>query len=535
MATKATTPKTTRTRAKRSTNGSPQSLKSFNPRTGETIREIPAVSPSEVKDYVEQARKVAPEWGAIDPEGRVRILRNIRTNMKAKADEIVEVVSAETGKPKAEALAHEVLAPMLQLAYLEHLAPKVLKTKRVAPVIGPILGYKARMEFRPFGVVGCITPWNFPIANSFLAIASPLFAGNSIVVKPSEVTPGCGEMLREILDPLPSGVATVIQGGGDVGAALVDAPCDKISFIGSPVTGRKICEAASKHLTPVVMELGGKDAAIICSDADVDLTSSGIVWGAFANAGQICASIERAYVVDSIADEFQEKLLAKLARLEQGEDIGSLTFPRQLDIVSKQVDDAVKKGATVLAGGSGVGKKNEKGTLWYAPTVITDVTDDMTVVKDETFGPILTIVRVRDEEEALQRANNDGVNLTASVWTKDSKKRERLVHGLRAGSITHNMHIETATGAWGTWGGVGDSGFGRLNGELGILEFTVPTHVSYPAMPKMKRSFWYPYDQGSEHLTRSMIDFLGSKEAPKKLSAIKGVLKDFTKIAKSRL
>ncbi len=518
----------------KSQNGS-SSLKSFNPRTGDTMREIAAVSPAEVRDYVEQARKVAPEWGAIDPEGRARIIGKIRTRIKEKTDDIVEVVSAETGKPPAEALLHEVLTPLLQLAYLQHLAPKVLKRKRVAPVIAPLLGFKSRMEFRPFGVVGCITPWNFPITNSFLALASPLFAGNTIVVKPSEVTPGCGEMLREILEPLPSGVATVIQGGGDVGAALVDAPCDKISFIGSPVTGRKICSAAAEHLTPVVMELGGKDSAIICSDADIDLTTSGIMWGAFANAGQICVSIERAYVVDEIADEFQEKLLSKLARLEQGVDIGSLTFAPQLDIVSGQVDDAVAKGATVLAGGTGAGKKNENGSLWYAPTVITDVTSDMTVLKNETFGPILTLIRVRDEDEALQRANTDGVNLTASVWTRDSKKRERLVHGLRAGSITHNFHIESAGGAWGTWGGVGESGFGRLNGELGLLEFTVPTHVSYSAMPKMKRSVWYPYDAGSERLTRSLIDFFGSKEAPQKLSAIKGVLKDFTKIAKSRL
>jgi acyl-CoA reductase-like NAD-dependent aldehyde dehydrogenase len=520
---------------KTSSNGSPQTLKSFNPRTGETMREIPAIAPAEVRDVVDQARKVAPEWGAIDVEGRVRHLREIRLRLKQRADDIVQVAADETGKPAHEALAHEVLTPMLQLAYLEHLAPKVLKTKRVAPVIGPLLGYKSRMEFRPFGVVGCITPWNFPITNSFLALASPLFAGNTVVVKPSEVTPGCGEALRDLLDVLPSGVATVIQGGGDVGAALVDAPCDKISFVGSPVTGRKICASAAEHLTPVVMELGGKDSAIICSDADVDLTASGVAWGAFANAGQICASIERAYVVDSIADEFQERLLSKISKLQQGEDIGSLTFARQLDIVTDQVDDAVEKGATVLAGGKGVGKTNENGTLWFAPTVITDVTGDMKVMSGETFGPILTITRVRDEQEAVERANKDAANLTASVWTQDKAKRERIVEQLRAGSITHNMHIESVAGTWGTWGGVGESGFGRLNGELGLLEFTVPTHVAYSAMPKLKRGFWFPYDAASDRLTRSLIDFLGSKDAPNKLSAVKGVLKDFTKIAKSRL
>jgi len=516
-------------------NGSPQTLKSFNPRTGETMREIPAVAPAEVQDIVEQARKVAPEWGSIDVDGRVRHMREIRMRIKEMTDQIVEGAAEETGKPPREALLHEVLTPMLQLAYLEHLAPKVLKTKRVASVVGPLLGYKSRMEFRPFGVVGCITPWNFPITNSFLALASPLFAGNTVVVKPSEVTPASGEILRDLLDVLPSGVATVIQGGGDVGAALVDAPCDKISFIGSPATGRKICAAAAEHLTPVVMELGGKDSAIICSDADVDLTTSGIIWGAFANSGQICASIERAYVVDSIADRFQEQLISKLSQVKQEEDLGSLTFAGQFEIVSKQVEDAVKKGATVLVGGPDAGIKNENGTLWYAPTVITDVTGDMTVMTGESFGPILSLTRVRDEQEAVERANKEGANLTASVWTKDSKKRERLVEALRAGSITHNMHIESVGGAWGTWGGVGESGYGRLNGELGLLEFTVPTHVSYSSMPKLKRLHWYPYDSASERLARSLIDFLGEKGAPKRLSAIKGVLKEYTKIAKSRL
>lgn len=516
-------------------NGSPQTLKSFNPRTGETIREVPAIAPAEVRDIVDQARKVAPEWGAIDVDGRVRHMREIRTRIKAKSDEIVEVTSEETGKPRSEALLHEVLTPMLQLAYLEHLAPKVLKTKRVAPVIGPLLGYRSRMEFRPFGVVGCITPWNFPITNSFLALASPLFAGNTVVVKPSEVTPSSGELLRDILDVLPSGVASVIQGGGDVGAALVDAPCDKISFIGSPATGRKICAAAAEHLTPVVMELGGKDSAIICSDADIDLTTSGVIWGAFANSGQICASIERVYVVDSVADRFEQQLVSKLSKVKQEADLGSLTFAGQLDIVSGQVEDAIAKGAKVLAGGPDAGIQNENGTLWYAPTVLTDVTPDMKVMSGETFGPILTVTRVRDEQEAVERANQEGANLTASVWTKDNKKRERLVEALRAGSITHNMHIESVGGSWGTWGGVGESGYGRLNGELGLLEFTVPTHVSYSSMPKMKRAHWYPYDSSSDRLAHSLIDFLGEKDAPKRFSAVKGVLKEFTKIAKSRL
>jgi acyl-CoA reductase-like NAD-dependent aldehyde dehydrogenase len=511
-------------------------LKSMNPRTGDVVAEIAPTDPAEVATIVEQARKVAPEWGAIAPEGRARILREVRYRIHEMRDEIVDVVSEECGKPRAEALAHEVFPPQLIFAYLEHLAPKVLRRKRVAPLVGPLTGISSRMEWRPFGVVGCITPWNFPITNCFLGFSSALFAGNVVVIKPSEVTPRCGELIRRILDPLPSGVATVIQGRGDVGAALVDAGVDKISFIGSPPTGRKICEAAAKHLTPVVMELGGKDAAIVCSDADIDVASSGILWGAFANAGQICASIERTYVVDSVADRFEEQLVEKLKQVEQGDQVGSLTFVPQLEIVTRQVKDAIAKGAKILAGGPGTGRVNSNGSLWYSPTVVTDVDEEMSVLNEETFGPVLNLIRVRDEDEAVRRANEDGVNLSASVWTNDRHTRDRITDGLKAGTITVNLHAETPAAAWGAWGGVGESGFGRVNGEQGLYEFSVPVHVARSPMPKMmKRSFWYPYNDDSEKLFTSLVRFLGTRSVGEKVGALRGVVSNYVKALKSRL
>jgi acyl-CoA reductase-like NAD-dependent aldehyde dehydrogenase len=355
------------------------------------------------------------------------------------------------------------------------------------------------------------------------------------VIKPSEVTPACGELIRELLEPLPSGVASVIQGGGDVGAALVDAPCDKISFIGSPVTGRKICEAAAKHLTPVVMELGGKDAALVCSDADIDTASSGVLWGSFFNAGQTCCSIERAYVVDSVADRFQEQLLEKLKKVEQGDQVGSLTFARQLDIVSRQVDDATKSGARVLAGGPDVGVKNANGTLWYAPTVLDHVTDDMAVLKEETFGPVLSITRVRDEDEAIRRANEEGVNLTASVWTKSKARGDAIASELRAGSVTVNLHGETAAVPWSPWGGVGESGFGRLNGPLGLREFTVPVHVARNATPKIKRLFWYPYDDATTAALRGVASFMHARDFGTRMSGLRAVMKNLGKAVKNKL
>ena len=357
-------------------------LDSFNPRTGEVVRTVEATPPAEVAEVVAQARKVAPEWAAIPVEGRARILREVRFRIGRKIDEIVDAVATECGKPPAEALAADVMPLPIMLKYLERIAARTLRPDHPGRFIGPLLGIGGRVEWRPFGVVGAITPWNYPMLNSFAAFAPALFAGNTVVIKPSEVTPVCGEVLRDLLEPLPPGVAAIVQGGRDVGAALVDAPCDKISFIGSPATGRKICEAAAKHLTPVVMELGGKDAAIVCGDADVDKASSGLVWASFMNAGQTCASVERVYVVDSVADEFQSQFLDKLGRVRRGADVGPLTFRPQLDTVKRHVADAVEKGATVVAGGHA---PDEPG-LWFEPTVITGAGHRTPLMHEERFG-----------------------------------------------------------------------------------------------------------------------------------------------------
>ena len=511
-------------------------LKSFNPQTGAVMREIQTHSPEEVREAVERARKVAPEWAAIPPEGRANILREVRYRMYELMDEIVETVASETGKPRTEALAHDVLPTLLQFLWYEKTAAKALKPQKIGRIAGPLLGMASHIEWRPFGVVGCITPWNYPITNCFLAVTAPLFAGNVVVIKPSEVTPGCGELIKQILEPLPAGVATVVQGGGDVGAALVDAPCDKISFVGSPATGRKICEAAAKHLTPVVMELGGKDATIVLEDADLDVASSGVLWGSFFNAGQTCYSIERAFVVDAVADEFKAKLLEKVATIKQESDadVGTLSFKRQLEIVSKQVEDATAKGAKVLAGGPGAGHQNADGTLWYAPTIIEGVTPDMSVVKEESFGPILALTRVRDEAEAIDRAN-EGPNLTASVWTKDKRAAVRVAEQLRAGSVTVNDLSLSAGAPWGPWGGVGESGYGRLNGELGLREFSVPVHVQRNTMPGMKRLHWYPYSDATQAVLRAATDLVGNKKLGAKVSAVGRLAKNAGRTIKDKI
>lgn len=510
-------------------------LISFNPRTGEKLGEVAASSAAEVADVVAQARKVAPEWSAIPVQGRVRMMKEVRHRLYDRLDDLIETVSAECGKPRAEALAHDVMPVALMLLYFERVSAKVLRPESAGRFVGPLVGAFSKIEWRPFGVVGAITPWNYPILNCFLAFAPALFAGNAVVIKPSEVTPRCGELIKDLLEPLPPGVASVVQGGADIGGALVNAPCDKISFIGSPLTGRKICEAAARHLTPVVMELGGKDAAIICNDADLEAASSGVLWGAFANAGQTCCSVERVYVVESVADEFEERLLQKLDAVKAGDNIGPLTARRQLEVVERHVEDAIAKGATVLAGGPDVPADNGDGSLWYAPTVLEGVTEDMELLKEETFGPVLPIIRVRDEDEAVKRANEDAVNLTASVWTTNGKKSNAMASRIRSGTVSVNSHMETTGLPWTPWGGIGESGFGRLNGKLGLREFAVPVHVARNSTPKLRRLWWYPYDEPTTNTMRAVTELLAAPRVSSKAAALKTLAGEAGNALKSKL
>jgi acyl-CoA reductase-like NAD-dependent aldehyde dehydrogenase len=527
---------TRRVASKKTTNGT---LKSFNPRTGEVMREIATTPVGDVKEIVAQARKVQPEWAAIPPGGRGRFLREVAHNIYDRMDDIVELVAAEAGKSQHEALMFEGVAAINLIVYMSTLGEKALRPEKVGRIVGPLLyGSRSRVEWRPYGVVGAITPWNYPITNCLLAFLGALIAGNTVVVKPSEVTPACGELVGELFDPLPSGVFTIIQGGGDVGAALVDAPCDKIAFIGSAPTGRKICEAAAKHLTPVVMELGGQDAAIVCADADLDVASSGIVWGSFFNAGQTCCSVERVFVNERVADEFERMVVEKASRIELGAsdtEMGSLTFSKQLEIVERHVDDAVKKGARVLVGGPDAGIKNTKGTLWYAPTVLTDVGTDMDVVNEETFGPVVTITRVPDDDDAVRRTNEEGVNLTASVWTKDKTKATSMLKRLRAGALGANDHGVLPGYAWAPWGGAGESGFGRLNGVIGIREMAIPTHIAEAVSASMKKPIWYPYDEAQEALLKGIAKLMGARGVATKLEGLGAVVGNFPKVLKSRL
>ena len=515
-------------------------LKSFNPATGQMLGEVPASTPAQVREAVTAARKAAPPWAALGAEARGKYLGKVRFKINENLDRIVETVSLECGKPRAEALAHDIVPTLLTLLYYEKVSPGALRPERVGRFLGLLTGMSSRIEWRPFGVVGCISAWNYPFLLSFLGMVPALAAGNSVVLKPSEITPKVGELIAEVLELLPDGVATVVQGAGEVGAALVDAPCDKISFIGSPATGRAIAEAAARHLTPVVMELGGKDAAIVCRDADLDLATSGILWGSFLNAGQTCCAVERIYVVDEVAEEFTKTFVEKLSKVRHGgpnSEIGSLTVKRQLDTVERQVDDALEKGANVLFGGPSKHNIQEgpSNSLWYPPTVLNGVTPRMALAQEEIFGPVVPIIRVADEEEAVRRTNEEGFNLTSSVWSRSRTKAEALASKIRAGTVSINEHADTLASPWTPWGGVGESGYGRLNGIGGLREFTVPVHVARNLTPRLKRLWWYPYDEATVEALHSIATLVSAPSFLGKLRGLRQLLGNIPRALKAKI
>ena len=388
----------------------------------------------------------------------------------------------------------EVFASCDSMTYWAKRAKGILaERKRRMHLLSPLK--KLRICYRPLGVVGIITPWNGPFVLGMNPTVQALIAGNSVVLKPSEVTPYSGALIGEIFEEagLPKGVLQVLLGDGETGAALLEADIDKISFTGSVATGRKVGEACGRRLIPCTLELGGKDPFLVCSDADLERAAAGAVYGACVNTGQVCMAAERFYVVDSVADEFTRLVKEKTEALRQtdvGEsDVGAIFHEPQLKIIERHIEDAKAKGAKVLCGGRR--NPNLKG-LYYEPTVLVDVTQDMAVIREETFGPILPIVRVADEEEALRLANDTTYGLTASVWTRDENKGLAYARRLSAGSVSINDSGLTYGALEAPFGGIKDSGVGRVNGEEGLRGFCYTQPIIIDRFQRAREDMWYP-------------------------------------------
>jgi aldehyde dehydrogenase (NAD+) len=455
--------------------GSPTDFASLDPRNGETLGRYPVADAAQVDAVVARARAAAPEWAELGFAGRARVLGRWRALLVNRLDELAELISAETGKPRDDARLELVLT-------VDHLAWAAKNAKRV---LGPrtvrsgllMINQKATLSYPPYGVVGVIGPWNYPVFTPMGSIAYALAAGNTVVFKPSEYTPGVGAWLvnsfAEVAADPPA--LQLVTGYGDTGAALCRARIDKLAFTGSGATGRAVMATCAENLTPVLIECGGKDPLIVDADADLDAAADAAVWGGLSNAGQTCVGVERVYVLDAVADRFLELVRGKAAALHAGAgpdaDFGPMTMPSQVDVVAGQIREALDAGAHPLVGGA-----DSVAAPFIDPVVLTDVPENCTAITEETFGPLLTINRVPDIEEAVRRANATHYGLGAAVFSRANGRA--IAAALRCGMVAVNGVISFAGIPALPFGGVGESGFGRIHGDDGLREFARPHAVA---------------------------------------------------------
>lgn len=481
------------------------SLEVRSPADGSIVASVPVRSVEEVEAAVAKARATQAGWARRSAKARARVMREVARVLGRRGDEIAECIRKETGKPRAEALA-EVLVSVDLVRYYVRVAPHHLRPRRAGT--GWMITKAGWVEREPLGVVGAITPWNYPFVLVMDCVTPALFAGNGVVVKPSEVTPLTALLVPRLLEEagVPPGLVQVVPGDASTGRALGQGGVDRMAFTGSTATGRKVMEAAASTLTPVTLELGGKDAAIVLEDADLERAARGIVFGAFFNAGQTCISVERVYVVRSVYEPFVDRVtaLARSLRVGAGDgaDVGPIITPAQLGTVERQVEAALAAGARALCGG-----RRTEGSPFFPPTVLVGVDGSMDLVREESFGPLLPVMSVEDEEEAVRLANASPYGLFASVWTGDRKRGLRVARRLRAGGVSVNDVLSHYSVPSLPMGGVGDSGFGRRRG-LEALDDMTRTKTLFADRAGLKReTYWFPYSERSVRFMRALLQW----------------------------
>jgi succinate-semialdehyde dehydrogenase/glutarate-semialdehyde dehydrogenase len=515
----------------------PRTVTSVNPANGEIVRELRCASEQDVHEAVSRARSAQPAWSQAGLRQRVGALTTFQRLLHDRKSQIARLITQEAGKPYVEALTTEILVVLDAVRFYVDNAYALLRDDSLAhgnPVMKTKVG---RIVREPYGTIAIISPWNYPFSIPATESLAALVAGNAVVVKPSEFTSLVALELANLFHEagIPKDIFQMVVGDGATGAALADSEIDKLIFTGSVATGKRIAQTAAQRLLPVVLELGGKDPMLVLEDADIDVASSGAVWGGFMNAGQTCLSVERCYVHRSLYEPFLEACVHKARQLRVGNgmdpstEIGPMIHERQLHIVEQHIEDAVCRGARVLAGGT---RLPHLGRNFFAPTVLADVTHQMRIMREETFGPVLPIMKFDSEAEAIELANDSEYGLAASVWTRNRARGETVARRIQAGTVMVNDAISCFGISEAPHGGVKSSGIGRTHGRFGLEEMVRTKYVASDLVPGMKKVWWYGYRQAFVQQMEALMDlqFAGSPTA-----RLRGIFRSTASLFRKRI
>lgn len=510
-----------------------QLIQSINPATLEVNARIQGTAAGDVASIMDIARETQERWAALGVKKRLAHLMRARDYMLENVDDVARTITLDNGKTLLESLNAEIFPVLDMFRFCAQDAVRALREERISNPLFPIARITSGNVFDPMGVVGIISPWNYPFAIPMTQILPALLVGNTAVIKPSNLTALVGEKIREIFveSGMPEGVVNVIQGSGAaLGNALMDARPDRVVFTGSVAVGKQLMARAAETLTPITLELGGKDPFIVLEDADVDRAAAAAVWGAFINAGQTCASVERVYVMRGVADKFIKKVAERSQKirvkngLEPDADMGPLISEDRITLVEAHLNDARERGARILCGGSRI--KDLPG-YFFEPTVIVDVDHTMDCMREETFGPTLPIMVVDSEDQAVALANDSEFGLTASVWSADAMRARRVARRIRTGTVVINNCLITYGFAQCPWGGVKNSGIGRTHSVHGLLEFTNIKNITTHKSMLREDLWWYPYSDAKYNGMKAALRAMFCNGMACKTSGVLDVLRSF--------
>lgn len=475
-----------------------ETLKSYNPATGEMIGEVHSFTIAEAEEALARARAAKSTWANCGLAARLEIMKRFEEVLVEHADELCRLISAENGKPLTEAMMTEVL-PLIDLVnYFRKNAQDILADHTIP--LHLMKNRKSFITYRPRGVMLVISPWNFPFTIASGSVVMGLIAGNVILHKPASLTPLIAVKTRELFDlaGLPADVYQVLPGPGAMASHLIEQGVDYVNFTGSTGVGRHVAATCGRKLIPCSMELGGKDPLYVAEDADLEVAANSIVWGGLANSGQICASVERVYLHEKIYDIVLEKVVAKARALRMGDpakgdvDCGPMVDPAQLEIVERQVKAALAQGAKALVGG----KRPAGPGQFFEPTILADVTEEMDVVREETFGPVVPIMKVSGDEEAIARCNHSTYGLTAYVFSGDAERARGIAKRLEAGTVMINEVLVTHGAPETPWQGAKESGTGKVHSDQGLRDLCFPYHINEDHLVAPSNNvYWYPYSE----------------------------------------